>query len=279
MIFRVSATLAVWRHGYRWVMRRESGELETLSPPLSADAKPRAIWLAMVQPSPEEVRANLAVGREPFRAYRPMEESPELFLLFSELEPTPEAILAFANKYACPVGPDDWLGTLADWQSGISEMKRAVALWEAVETEKGRALALAREQLDEMLAALVVNIRAHFTGERTKAGALDLWLTVKTLGEVLWVQFLAALLERRQFGRCAWCGRPFPIAQERIGRRRVRSDRVFCTDACRVKQYLRRRKTAVEMRAGGARLSDIAREVQTDVKTIKQWIEMEGGEV
>ena len=51
-----------------------------------------------------------------------------------------------------------------------------------------------------------------------------------------------------------------------------RADSTFCGNACRQRAYRARQKRARELRGGGASLRDIARELGSNITTIKGWV-------
>ena len=64
------------------------------------------------------------------------------------------------------------------------------------------------------------------------------------------MQVVESVVERKQYRTCEYCGKPFELTPQ-INR----SDRVYCSDNCRVKAYQRRRKQAIAHGGGRRRVA------------------------
>jgi hypothetical protein len=255
----------------------------------------------------EEGRALAEVGA--FRKYDVIRDTPALFWAFAELSPTPDAIKAFADRYGLAFKPVERYWSLGEWKNEIADMNAAVRLWRALLDQDpdglkehvawtraglewlgpladcsvylrdksyraGDILFPARDLLDQTF-SLKATAGIKVIPGRLPNGALDIQLQVEMLADALWLQFAMAVAENKQFRRCQWepCGRMLAVSPDRPGKgRRGRSDRQFCSDSCRVKAYLRRRETAIEMRSKGAKLREIAKAVDVDMKKLKDWL-------
>jgi hypothetical protein len=87
------------------------------------------------------------------------------------------------------------------------------------------------------------------------------------LGQALWWQFLLSVCELRNHTQCQVCGRWYELSPQVN-----RSDRLYCSDACRFKAYRRRRRQAVEMFRERRSIAQIAKELGSDRETIKGWV-------
>jgi hypothetical protein len=96
--------------------------------------------------------------------------------------------------------------------------------------------------------------------QRTKTLAYNLLDAMK-------LQLADAVVERKSYRNGEQCANPFEVSPEFN-----RSDRVYCSDNCRVKAYQRRRKQAIAMRSKGKRLRDIAKKLGSDLPTVKKWV-------
>jgi predicted nucleic acid-binding Zn ribbon protein len=105
---------------------------------------------------------------------------------------------------------------------------------------------------------------------RTPHGAVDFQIHVEDLKTALWFQLAIAVARAKEFRACEVCGKPFEVSPE-VNRK----DRVTCSDACRSRAYRRRKARAIELRAGGKKLREIAKAVGSDMKTIKGWLQQE----
>jgi len=99
------------------------------------------------------------------------------------------------------------------------------------------------------------------------ADGMMLAVEIDDLAPVLWLQFAFAVVEGKQYRRCATCGRAFEVAP---GENRV--DRRFCSDRCRIRAYRQRRARAREMRAAGEHLRDIAQQLDSEMAVVKRWV-------
>jgi hypothetical protein len=93
----------------------------------------------------------------------------------------------------------------------------------------------------------------------------------ETLFGAMYLQLLLAIDGDRQYKRCRVCGRSYEVAGGRnkgISRR----DRETCSNACRIRAYRERQEKARLLHAQGKSAKEIARELGTDSKTIREWI-------
>jgi len=95
---------------------------------------------------------------------------------------------------------------------------------------------------------------------------------VDELSHVLWLQLAYAIANRGNVRLCEHCGDLFTVETETRKGRKPRNDKRFCSGACRYKATYRRKATARKMRAEGKHLREIAKAVETEVKTVKGWL-------
>jgi len=123
MLLTPSARIAVPKGGYIWNMESPPlpylDEVRHVSGDASEDDDETGIDLR----SPV---LDQALERS-HRVYDPFKDVPGLFLMFSRLPQTAEAILSFANQYGSLTNP-----TLEYWQEAIRDVRAAVHLWRAV---------------------------------------------------------------------------------------------------------------------------------------------------
>lgn len=208
------------------------------------------------------------------RPYHPVSEHPALFRELAVLAPTEAAVLAFANRYGhLGIGghlvsrhPELIGGEyLADWRHAISEMARAVDVWDAyrrkdrkeladlvpVKERNGWFLVKAAGRWHEirpgagdrimeaarLALSIMVSDRIMSAYGTTLTFTRDLRLVAKpeTLLAALWFQFILAMEENRDFGRCEHCTRWFLIKKKAPAKR-------FCRDSCRVGAHQKRKR-------------------------------------
>ena len=85
----------------------------------------------------------------------------------------------------------------------------------------------------------------------------------------MWLQLALALTGDKRFVACKYCRRLFEISTDQTG---SRSDRAFCTIACKTKDYRRRKRTAVELATSGVSAANIAARIETNKATIEKWL-------
>ncbi|HBI45701.1 MAG TPA: hypothetical protein DDY78_23035 [Planctomycetales bacterium] len=83
----------------------------------------------------------------------------------------------------------------------------------------------------------------------------------------VWLQFAQALQHRTEPRRCQVCNRWFDVSSGSS-----RTDRLTCSNTCRTQAYRKRQGDAVRLKAEGKTASQIAKELGSDVKTVKGWL-------
>jgi hypothetical protein len=101
---------------------------------------------------------------------------------------------------------------------------------------------------------------------------LRLHLVPEGLVGALWLQFASAIEKDSEFRRCAECDIWFELAPGT-----ARSDKLYCSNACRTKAYRRRRAEAVRLHAEGRPIAEIAEQVQADVESVRGWVKPQQG--
>jgi hypothetical protein len=101
------------------------------------------------------------------------------------------------------------------------------------------------------------------------AGGLRIKIIAQKLLGALWLQLAQAIDGNRQPRACRDCGKWFEISAEEDGRS---ARRLFCSEACKARDYRRRRDSARQMNAEGKSPKRIAQELDTNLETVKKWI-------
>jgi hypothetical protein len=86
---------------------------------------------------------------------------------------------------------------------------------------------------------------------------------------VMWLQFARAIEGNKKPRACKDCGKWFEVSAEDDGRT---ARRLFCTEACKTRDYRRRKDRAQQLKAEGMSVKAIAKDIDTDLDTIKKWI-------
>jgi hypothetical protein len=101
----------------------------------------------------------------------------------------------------------------------------------------------------------------------TKSKRLCLEVIPRSFSAFLWLQFGRAVAEGKEYSRCLTCRTYFEHSAET-----ARTNRLFCSNACRSKNYRERQEKARRLQAAGMSLSEIARELDSDKKTVQGWL-------
>jgi hypothetical protein len=100
---------------------------------------------------------------------------------------------------------------------------------------------------------------------------LGLYIVPDGLIGAMWLQFARAVERDARFRKCPECGTWFEVAPGR-----GRTDKQFCSNACRTKAYRKRQAEAARLHGEGRSIEDIARELESDPDTVRGWVERQG---
>jgi hypothetical protein len=123
-----------------------------------------------------------------------------------------------------------------------------------------------RQDLDCCLYAASVSAEASMAWDLKRRRPL-LRLAAPTLLMAVWFQLADAVSNDRAFSRCRECGKWFEVAPDA-----ARTHRRFCSSSCRSKSYRQRQDRARRLHAAGTSFEEIARELDSDVPTVRKWI-------
>jgi hypothetical protein len=82
-----------------------------------------------------------------------------------------------------------------------------------------------------------------------------------------YLQFATAIRSHRVSRECQVCGKPFEVTNIAS-----RNDRLTCSQTCRTRAYRDRQKKARELHAAGRKPGEIAREIGSTTKKVREWI-------
>jgi hypothetical protein len=155
---------------------------------------------------------------------------PQAFLKLARLSITPEAAVTFANRFG-PLIDGTLVESFYDWAVAVKEMRKGVSAWEHAQ-QTGNYAKLSRlfgeRPISEWkLDVLLANV---------KSGAPQISLKPPVLIGALEVQFGLAITGDHQLGTCVECGGWFSIPANR-----GRSDKKYCSDACRMRACRKRK--------------------------------------
>lgn len=83
----------------------------------------------------------------------------------------------------------------------------------------------------------------------------------------LWLQFAQAVHGKTEFRSCRECGKWFQIHPDI-----ARTNRAFCSSACRSKAYRKRQDEARRLHAEGLSVADIAARLESNDATVRRWL-------
>jgi hypothetical protein len=132
----------------------------------------------------------------------------------------------------------------------------------ALEVNKRLSPSVVMEPEQEPPTCRVTPSLALLTGNR-----LQIRITPDNLLGALWWQCAQAIDGHRSYRRCDQCGTWFEVAPQAEKR-----NRLFCSDACRVKAYRLRQEEARKLHSQKVSLKEIAKRLGTDTTTAKGWI-------
>jgi hypothetical protein len=98
-------------------------------------------------------------------------------------------------------------------------------------------------------------------------GALNLTSRPTTLLGMLWLQFAGALSGKVSFHECPTCRK-----WVRIGQDSARTNRRYCSNACRTQGLRARQSRARELHGDGRTVESIAAELDSDIDTVTRWV-------
>ena len=129
----------------------------------------------------------------------------------------------------------------------------------------GRILETAKSfltrEVNEHLVEQVVTPRLE-SDDRDQA---RFYVVPRNLFGAMWLQFAEAIGQQKRYRRCQLCATQFEIS-------RGRSDRQFCTTACKTEFHNSKRRKVRELRSKGHPLPKIAKQFDTDIPTVKKWL-------
>jgi hypothetical protein len=89
---------------------------------------------------------------------------------------------------------------------------------------------------------------------------------------VLWLQFAEAIAANRTFRQCHACNKWFEVAPQS-----ARSDKLYCSNTCRIRAYRTRQSQAREAYRLGSSIEELSERFDADRKTIAAWLRKSTG--
>jgi hypothetical protein len=108
-------------------------------------------------------------------------------------------------------------------------------------------------------------------GWDSSVGHLVLSFVPNSLKGALWLGLAQAVNANAEHRLCDECGKPFEVSRT-ASRTAFRSNRLFCTNACRSKAYRGRQEKAREMFNNGKSVEEIVAALEARADAVKGWI-------
>lgn len=96
---------------------------------------------------------------------------------------------------------------------------------------------------------------------------LSLYSVPDSLIAALWLQFAQAISSKKTYRRCHQCNTWFELTPDI-----ARTNRLYCSNACRSKSYRNRQASAKKLFIGGKTVEEISDQLNVDSTTIRKWI-------
>jgi hypothetical protein len=131
----------------------------------------------------------------------------------------------------------------------------------------GEASRPARQYIASCINRQLASVVSPHLDWETDGDVLHLHFAPRNLIGAIWLQFAFAVAGKSEFRGCKACGRLFEVSQAAS-----RSDKLFCSDACRVSAYRERQEQARQMFAAGKSLKEIATVLDAKADAVKRWV-------
>ena len=194
-----------------------------------------------------------------FELYDPFEKEPALFEIAARLSEdfSGEAAVNFAGQWGdvCLSDFRRTVSTITDWEAKLRQIHRIARMRGQSRSPKAVAGRLRGFLWDLEVGYLATPVHGGLQSNPVTFG----------LGNALLVQAAEAAVNEWTLRNCLHCGKPIAAAANR-------TDRVFCSDSCRVQDYKKRMRKAVQMHRKGKALPQIAAAVGSDPTTVRGWL-------
>lgn len=204
--------------------------------------------------------------------YDPFVKEPALYRIFAGLDGSVDSILRFANEYG---DISDFLWSyeegglsLRDWRASIQLIQEATdkadrfLLHTSPQTKRSKITDTTLKLVQEILEFMEVEVAA--VGQN---GGIFLQIVASSLLDAMKLQIVEAISEHKRYRTCELCNKPFELTPQVN-----RSDRMFCSDNCRVKAYQRRKKQVLQMHMEGRSVKQIVSATSVDKETVGRWL-------
>jgi len=162
--------------------------------------------------------------------FDPILNSPDLYLRFANTSLSIDGILGFATDNGL-LGTGNAHETVGEWRDEIRRMREVISKWEHLQSEKPVKFAKTYKRFFPFPTSGLTH-----TLEAGPSGKLEQYLEPKSLLAAMWVQFAGAIEGTTSFSPCAECSNWIDTVPGSN-----RPDKIYCSDACRMRAYRKRK--------------------------------------
>ena len=170
-----------------------------------------------------------SVGKKTVK-FDPIKSTPNLYLAFANTPRTNDGVIRFATKFGF-LEHKNGFEVVDNWYRHIKRMNSAISKWENVRKDDPAAFAKTYRRL----CPISDNSIKYFLQEGPSSN-LGIYFEPESLLVAMWFQFACAVEGATAFGPCQEC---------RIWIDSVpgsnRPDKIYCSDACRMRAYRKRK--------------------------------------
>jgi hypothetical protein len=181
--------------------------------------------------------AHFLVPRSPkTESYDLFDRAPGLFRKFADTPQTIDGVIAFADEYGQLGGDGSWPELVEDWIRDIRAMRRAVDAWDSATENLGykKVVGLINRRGQRGRISNEAGTGTNFLLEVDASGEPRLCIRPRRLLDALWTQLTMAVVGKQNLQRCAVCSTWFPVEA-------ARSDKEYCSRACQMRAYRKRK--------------------------------------
>jgi hypothetical protein len=186
--------------------------------------------------APRPIRILVPMSWKDLAPFNLSERNPRLFLEFAKMEPSESAVVALANQYGLLLGggPE----TPGNWFSMFSSMCRAMEMLMQAKSSGNysKVVRLTRRLLPQSLDPRTVGLPTSMLLDEAGNNGLRIAVRPQNLAGAVWAQFMLAAEGTGNFQTCDVCQTWIAIQADGS-----RSDRIYCSDACRMRAYRSRK--------------------------------------
>ncbi len=203
--------------------------------------------------------------------YDPLEAEPALYRIFARLDGDESEIAQFATRYGAPLNlrSENWHRGMShhSWALCIVQMGLAVQLADdLLKSQSVRSKQASLDAAHEFLQEVTPRLSVRLVPRRAER-QIQMQLLATDLLDAMYLQLIEAVVQEKQYRDCELCQTPFELMPGTN-----RSDRVYCSENCRVKAYQRRKRHVVDLFRLGRSVGQIVDATGLNKKTVLGWV-------